>query len=41
MIIYPKEGHGVVVLTNSESSLPVACDIAERALGGKAMWKIF
>ncbi len=41
MIIYPKEGHGVVVLTNSESGLPVNCDIAERALGGKAMWKYF
>jgi CubicO group peptidase (beta-lactamase class C family) len=41
MIIYPKPGHGVVVLTNSESGLPVACDIAERALGGKAMWKYF
>jgi len=41
MIIYPKKGHGVVVLTNSESGLPVACDIAERALGGKALWKYF
>ncbi len=41
MIIYPKKGHGVVVLTNSESGLPVACDIAERALGGKALWKFF
>ncbi len=41
MVIYPREGHGVVVLTNSESGLPVAYDIAERALGGKAQWKSF
>ena len=41
MVTYPREGHGVVVLTNSESGLPVAYDIAERALGGKARWKFF
>lgn len=41
MVIYPREGHGVVVLTNSESGLPIAYDIAEKALGGKAKWKFF
>ena len=41
MVTYPREGHGVVVLTNSESGLPVVYDIAERALGGKARWKYF
>ena len=41
MVIYPNEGHGVVVLTNSASGLPVAYDVAERALGGKARWKYF
>jgi CubicO group peptidase (beta-lactamase class C family) len=41
MVIYPQEGHGVVVLTNSESGLPVAYDIAEKALGGQAKWKFF
>jgi CubicO group peptidase (beta-lactamase class C family) len=41
MVIYPDEGHGAVVLTNSESGLPVAYDVAERALGGEAKWKYF
>jgi CubicO group peptidase (beta-lactamase class C family) len=41
MVMYPNEGHGVVVLTNSESGLQVACDIAEKALGGKAKWNFF
>jgi CubicO group peptidase (beta-lactamase class C family) len=41
MVIYPQEGHGVVVLTNSEFGLPVAYDVAEKALGGKAKWKFF
>jgi hypothetical protein len=41
MVIYPREGHGVVVLTNSESGLQVAYDIAARALGGEAKWKFF
>lgn len=41
MVIYPGEGYGIVVLTNSESGLPVAYDIAGKALGGKAKWKFF
>jgi CubicO group peptidase (beta-lactamase class C family) len=41
MITYPRAGYGVVVLTNSESGLPVVYDVAERALGGKARWKFF
>ena len=41
MVIYPGEGHGVVVLTNIESGLPAAYDIAARALGGKAQWESF
>ena len=41
MVIYPGEGHGVVVLANSEFGLPVAYDVAEKALGGKAKWKFF
>jgi CubicO group peptidase (beta-lactamase class C family) len=41
MVIYPQEGHGVVFLTNSEFGLPVAYDVAEKALGGKAKWKFF
>ncbi len=41
MVIYPQQGYGVVVLTNSETGLPVACDIAERALGGEAKYKYF
>jgi len=41
MVIYPQEGYGVVVLTNSETGLPVAYDIAGKALGGKANWKSF
>lgn len=41
MVVYPREGHGVVVLTNSESGLPVAYDVAERALGGEAKWQHF
>ena len=41
MVIYPQEGHGVVVLTNSDSGLPVAYDVAERAIGGEAKWKLF
>jgi CubicO group peptidase (beta-lactamase class C family) len=39
MVMYPVEGWGVVVLTNSESGLPVAYDVAERALGGQAKWE--
>jgi len=41
MVIYPGEGHGAVVLTNSESGLHAAYDIAARALGGKAQWEHF
>jgi CubicO group peptidase (beta-lactamase class C family) len=41
MVVYPREGYGVVVLTNSEDGLLVAYDIAARALGGKAKWKYF
>jgi len=41
MVMYPQAGLGVVVLTNSESGLPVAYDVAERAVGGEAKWKYF
>jgi CubicO group peptidase (beta-lactamase class C family) len=41
MVIYPHEGYGVVVLTNSDTGLPVAYDVAGKALGGKAKWKFF
>jgi CubicO group peptidase (beta-lactamase class C family) len=34
MVIYPQQRIGVVVLTNSEYGLPVACEVAQRALGG-------
>jgi len=37
MIIYPQVGLGVVVLTNSDQGLPVALDVARRALGGPAI----
>jgi len=39
--IYPREGHGIVVLTNSEFGLPLANDIAEKALGGKRSGSFF
>jgi len=39
--IYPAHGWGVVVLTNSDDGLPVAYDVAARALGGKANWSEF
>jgi len=41
MVIYPHEGHGVVILTNSDAGLPVVYDIARKALGGKAKWIFF
>ena len=41
MVIYPEHGCGVVVLTNSDDGYPVACDVARRALGGKARWQFF
>lgn len=36
MVIYPEQGFGVVVLTNSDQGMPVAVDVAQRALGGSA-----
>jgi len=41
IVLYPDTGLGVVVLTNSASGLPVAYDVAGRALGGKAAWGLF
>jgi len=41
MVVYPEHGSGVVVLTNSDYGYPVACDLAQRALGGKARWEYF
>jgi CubicO group peptidase (beta-lactamase class C family) len=41
MVIYPERGCGVVVLTNSDDGYPVACDVAQRALGGEARWESF
>lgn len=41
MVIYPRHGWGVVVLTNSDDGLSVAYDVAARALGGKARWRSF
>ena len=41
MVVYPEHGCGVVVLTNSDDGYPVACDVAQRALGGKARWEYF
>jgi len=41
MVIYPRSGWGIVVLTNSDDGLPVAYDVAARALGGKARWEFF
>jgi hypothetical protein len=40
MVIYPEYGMGVVVLTNSDHGLPVAFDVAQRALGGSALSSI-
>jgi CubicO group peptidase (beta-lactamase class C family) len=37
MVIYPEQRIGVVVLTNSDHGLQLACDIAQRALGGSAI----
>jgi len=34
MVIYPEQHIGVVVLTNSDDGFPLACDIAQLALGG-------
>ena len=41
MAVYPELGLGVVVLTNSDRGYDVACDVAQRALGGKGTWKTF
>ena len=41
MAIYPKQGFGVVVLTNSDLGLTAAYDIVGRTLGGKAQWYFF
>ncbi|MFQ5571346.1 MAG: serine hydrolase [Rhodothermales bacterium] len=41
MVMYPEHHWGVVVLTNSHQGLPVAYDVAGRALGGKAHWIYF
>lgn len=41
MVVYPERGCGVVVLTNGDDGYPVACDVAQRALGGKARWEYF
>jgi CubicO group peptidase (beta-lactamase class C family) len=37
MVIYPEQHIGVVVLTNSDHGFPLACDVAQRALGGSAI----
>jgi CubicO group peptidase (beta-lactamase class C family) len=41
MVIYPDHGIGVVVLTNSDRGLPVAYDVAARAIGGRDDWRHF
>lgn len=41
MAVYPDLGLGAVVLTNSDRGYDVACDVAQRALGGKGTWKTF
>jgi CubicO group peptidase (beta-lactamase class C family) len=33
MVIYPEQGTGVVVLTNSDHGLPIAFDVAQHAVG--------
>jgi len=37
MVIYPEQDIGVVVLTNSDHGFPLACEIAQLALGGSAV----
>ena len=37
MVIYPEQQIGVVVLTNSDHGFPLACDIAQLALGGSGI----
>ena len=41
MVIYPDQGIGVVVLTNSDNGFPLVYDVAQRALGGKSHWNFF
>ena len=41
MVMYPEQGIGVVVQTNSHDGLPLAYDVAHRALGGEAYWMDF
>jgi CubicO group peptidase (beta-lactamase class C family) len=40
MVVYPDEGIGIVILTNSSDGLQAARDIAQQALGGKAYWNL-
>ncbi|HUN22876.1 MAG TPA: serine hydrolase domain-containing protein [Anaerolineales bacterium] len=40
MVIYPEQGVGIVVLTNSGNGLDLAREIAHQALGGKAVWQL-
>ena len=37
MVIYPEQQIGVVVLTNSDHGFHLACNVAQRALGGSAV----
>lgn len=37
MVIYPEQRNGVVVLTNSDHGFPLACEVAQRALGNSAI----
>ncbi|MBN1488030.1 MAG: beta-lactamase family protein [Anaerolineae bacterium] len=41
LVIYPERGLGIVILTNGDRGLPLARDIAQRALGGEAYWSIY
>ena len=38
MVIYPEQGVGIVVLSNSSNASDLVVEIASRALGGKAHW---
>ena len=40
MVIYPEQQIGVVVLTNSDWGFPLACNVAQRALGGSGITTI-
>lgn len=37
MVIYPEQGMGVVVLSNSDHGFPAVFDVAQQALGGSAI----